>query len=240
MISKELISNLATKLQTSEENIAREYLQHLFLSIFYKDPMAQKILFKGGTALRLIYNSPRYSEDLDFTGFGLTLKAVEDLVIKTLEEFERMDIATKILESKKTTGGYSGKFGFSFQYYDLTIKIEISQRKSTPLTAESTLIENNFMPAYLLFQMPEEALISEKIAALLNRGKPRDYFDFYFLLRANLLSSKNKNKLALIKKKLHENNMDFKKELERFLPKSHQPIIKQLKKNIIKEVKRYI
>lgn len=39
---------------------------------FYQEKEAEAILFKGGTALRLIYQSPRFSEDLDFSGFKIS------------------------------------------------------------------------------------------------------------------------------------------------------------------------
>jgi len=35
--------------------------------------MSQKLVFKGGTALRLAYGSPRFSDDLDFS----ELKTIE-------------------------------------------------------------------------------------------------------------------------------------------------------------------
>ena len=74
-------------------NIVREYFQHIFLGELYKLPDAEKLLFKGGTALRIIYGSPRFSEDLDFSLFGLShheVKSfVEGLFIKILAEIEK-------------------------------------------------------------------------------------------------------------------------------------------------------
>lgn len=67
MISSDFVKRLATQTQTTELNILREYLQHLFLSYFYKRKDSEKVLFKGGTALKFIYGSPRFSEDLDFS-----------------------------------------------------------------------------------------------------------------------------------------------------------------------------
>jgi len=47
MITQDTIKKLATKYQTSEFNIAREYSQHLFLSYFYREKHSEKVLFKG-------------------------------------------------------------------------------------------------------------------------------------------------------------------------------------------------
>jgi len=52
MISQDTIKKLAIRYHTSEfPNVSREYLQHLFLSALYKISGAEKLLFKGGTAL---------------------------------------------------------------------------------------------------------------------------------------------------------------------------------------------
>ena len=62
MISHDALRALATQSQTTELNIRREYCQHLFLSYFYQQPLTDQVYFKGGTALRMLYHSPRFSE----------------------------------------------------------------------------------------------------------------------------------------------------------------------------------
>ena len=108
MIDAETIRRLATKSQTTTVNMAREYCQHLFLSALYQHREANRVLFKGGTALRIIYGSPRFSEDLDFSGFGIGLSVIEDLVAETLSAIERAGITLEIEEAKATSGGYLG------------------------------------------------------------------------------------------------------------------------------------
>ena len=44
-----------------------EFLQHLILQSLYRQNAFKNITFTGGTALRLLYNTGRYSEDLDFS-----------------------------------------------------------------------------------------------------------------------------------------------------------------------------
>jgi len=51
MLDVEYLKKLALKFQTREENVAREYLQHLFLSFLYKIKGSENIFFKGGSAL---------------------------------------------------------------------------------------------------------------------------------------------------------------------------------------------
>ncbi len=48
-------------------NTMREYLQAYILRIMMQERVFQTTAFLGGTALRFIYNLPRFSEDLDFS-----------------------------------------------------------------------------------------------------------------------------------------------------------------------------
>ena len=84
MISNQFIKDTSTKWQTSEQNVRREYIQHLFLSHFYRHSDSDKIYFKGGTALRIIYRSPRFSEDLDLAQLLLHLVKLRILSFKQL------------------------------------------------------------------------------------------------------------------------------------------------------------
>jgi len=59
-------------LRTFKKNILREYLQYKILEIIFNSKVVNKLSFLGGTALRIIYNNTRFSEDLDFDNFGLT------------------------------------------------------------------------------------------------------------------------------------------------------------------------
>ncbi len=81
MISIETLEKLSKQYQIALfPNIVREYFQHLFLAELYKFPDAGKLLFKGGTALRIVYGSPRFSEDLDFSLFGVEQKEIKSFV----------------------------------------------------------------------------------------------------------------------------------------------------------------
>ncbi len=99
-------------------------------------------------------------------------------------------------------------------------------------------MDNPYIPAYTLMALKKDELISEKIEALVDRKKPRDYFDLYYMLRASLLPDKKvlKQLLPMIK----ATKIDFKKELREFLPQGHQNIIKDFKKILEAEVERYV
>lgn len=237
MISEEFINSLAVKYQTNQVNIRREYFQHLFLSYFYQQPKAANIYFKGGTALRILYNSPRFSEDLDFNSTAINFKGVEDLLLDVLSQMEKENVVFSLQEAKQTSGGFLGTIFFEAFKQPVEIRIEISLREADK-TGQTLAITNDYVPIYNIVAVTEKELVASKIRALLARGKPRDFYDLYFILRKQLpirdkkvILSKALNALALSK-------INFERELKLFLPKTHWLIIKDFKKTLKQEIDR--
>src|SRR3990167_4379162 len=104
MLNIKNLEKFTKQVQTSMENIVREYCQHLFLSYLYQQPGSERLLFKGGTALRIVFKSPRFSEDLDFTGVNITQDEVEEVFTNTLADIENTGIHVELEEGKTTTG----------------------------------------------------------------------------------------------------------------------------------------
>ena len=185
MISTDSIKTISNKQQTTELNIRREYIQHLFLSYFYQQKKTSEVFFKGGTALRILYNSPRFSEDLDFSSSLSEIKQIEDAVLDTLKEIEREGLQTEITESKKTSGGYLAIILFDLADERIKLQFEISLREGEK-KGELTTIAGDFVPPYTIMSLMTEQLVGEKIQALLTRQKPRDFYDLYFILRSRM------------------------------------------------------
>jgi predicted nucleotidyltransferase component of viral defense system len=240
MISDENIKKIAAKNQTTELNVLREYFQHLFLSHFYQQKETEKIYFKGGTALRIIYNSPRFSEDLDFSSSLKNVSSIEHAVVETLIEVEKEGIDAGIAEAKKTSGGYLAKINFKSGNKDVSIQMEISLREGEK-SGEITTIASDFILPYTITQLSQEQLVDEKIRALLNREKPRDFYDLYFILRANLLTAEKKSILHEVKDiTLKQSKINFSRELKQFLPKSHWSVIHNFPGILDREVNRFL
>ena len=164
MIDQNLIKTIALKQQTSEVNVRREYVQHLFLSYFYRQRQTNKIFFKGGTALRLIYGSPRFSEDLDFSSTLILIKPIETAALEALNAIEKEGIKTAIEESKITAGGYLGVFSFTLTGVAVWLKLEISSRDKQ-VVGEPVTVVGDFLPAYTVMILKQEQLIAQKITA---------------------------------------------------------------------------
>lgn len=239
MISYAVIQNLAQKLQSTELNVRREYIQNIFLSYFYQQQDSDKIYFKGGTALRIIYHSPRFSEDLDFSSTATSINKIEDILMQTIKKIDREGIGVDIGESKKTSGGYLGVIHFSLSDHEVSIQLEVSQREGKN-KGEVVTVVNDFILPYTLIALSKEELISEKIQALLTRQKARDFYDLYFILRANLLPANKKDILQKALVVLDKTNIQFEKELKQFLPKSHWAVIRNFKAALKQEIERFI
>jgi hypothetical protein len=237
MISNIEIKKIATKFQTSEFNIAQEYCQHIFLMNLYKNKLSDNLFFKGGTSLRIVFGSPRFSENLDFTS-TLSTKILETLLIKTLKDLQNFAIKTELIEAKTTSGGYLAIFICEFLNYSVQLQIEVSQRAKKKISGEIFTINSEFIPVYTLYNLETKKLIDEKIQATLTRQKPRDFFDIYFLLRLKILEPIQKKELDKIKKLIEQTKINFANELKQFLPLSFHGVIKDFKKTLISEINR--
>lgn len=248
MITIEALEKLARQYQTGVfPNIVREYFQHVFLGELYKLPEAEKILFKGGTALRMIYGSPRFSEDLDFSLFGISSDQVksfiEGLFVKVLAEIEQAGIQVEIgAKSDATSGGYFGVATFKIlEYPPVGMEINVSSRNSRNVAGEVDSIANDFVPAYTVIHLPQNELVDEKIfSALRERKKPRDFYDLYFIMRKGMLSPDHKKRLAEIKDEViaDARKIDFRGELGAFLPVDQQAIIRDFSAMLERELNR--
>lgn len=250
MLSKEIIIALARRYQISEfPNIVREYFQHLFLFHLYKIEGAEHILFKGGTALRFIYNSPRFSEDLDFSIFGVESHRqkdfIENIFIKVLAEIANIGIKVEIgPKPGPTKGGYYGDATFGiYDYPPATVSINISARNEKEIKSEPDSIVNDFVPAYTVLHLPQEELVEEKIFnALLERKKPRDFYDLYFIMRKNMLTSDQKKRLSAKKEYIiaEAKKINFQIELGTLLPADQHNVIKDFPAVLERELNRQL
>jgi predicted nucleotidyltransferase component of viral defense system len=250
MISQEAIRKLARQYHVAEHpNIVREYFQHLFLSEFYKLEDADHLLFKGGTALRIVYQSPRFSEDLDFTMTGVAKhrqkSLIEHLFTAALAGVEHTGVIVTLgPKLGPTSGGYYGDAAFRmYDYEPVTVAINISSRDGHKATGEIDTIASDFIPGYSIYHLSQDELVSEKIfGALLNRGKARDFYDLYFIMRRGMLSPAQKKALGKVQKKILDmaKKVNFQSELSVFLPSDQQKIIRGFPKTLADELNRQL
>lgn len=231
MLKKDTLEKLATKYQTSYRNISRECIQNLFLRSFYTKEGSENFLFKGGTALRIVFKSPRFSEDLDFSGYkngGTYEKVLENVLLDLVSEGLDVDIE----ESKVTSGGYLANIVVNFEGEKITIKNQISFRDKSEKKLENMLISSDVVPSYNIFLLHRSIIVAEKINALIERAKPRDFFDLHYILanhdlRKEMVITKDMREKIIIKIN-SQDKKHLKTELKNFLPNSFWKMIDDL------------
>ena len=77
-MNKQLAVSLQQQLGISTVQIIREEYEMTILNRLFNSRLGKKLIFRGGTALRLAYNSPRFSDDLDFSN-------IEDITEKDFQ-----------------------------------------------------------------------------------------------------------------------------------------------------------
>jgi len=238
MLKKDQLETLVIKSQTSKKNVYREYCQHLFLSFLYQEKEAEMMLFKGGTALKIAYQSPRYSEDLDFSLLKISFSQLESLLLTITEKFEKTNLHSSITESKKTTGGFLAKLTVNPHQEKIQLLIQGSKRRIADQKADIKLIKNDFIPAYTVLLLSEKELIEEKIQAALTRNKLRDFFDVYYLLRSGKVPVSFRASLQQLSQTIKEKKFDF-NQLADFLPTSMSALAKNFESIFIAEIRKY-
>ncbi|MCK5224815.1 nucleotidyl transferase AbiEii/AbiGii toxin family protein, partial [Candidatus Calescamantes bacterium] len=62
-----------------KRQILREYLQCKILEIIFNSKFSDRIVFIGGTAIRIVHGSQRFSEDIDLDSKDLVLSNFTEL-----------------------------------------------------------------------------------------------------------------------------------------------------------------
>lgn len=238
MLSADEIRQLAGKSHTSDQNVAREYAQNVFLSHLYADPASDGLLFKGGTSLRIVYRSPRFSEDLDFTA-AMPFHKTKALIERTAGRVGREIAGVALVESKPTAGGYFGILRGAMGPWEIEILLQASTRRA-PMRGEISVVTTSLVPNYNIYGLPETLIVDEKIDALITRAKPRDFYDLYFILRKPMGEGKSiaARRKQVLEKLEAADKKSLYNELKAFLPKSHWAIIQQLPDQLRKELGR--
>lgn len=176
---------------------------------------SQMLIFKEGTALRLVYGgrdfpqSNRYSEDLDFNGPDDTSE-LEVLWHKVAEGLEDFGVVAETRNVWNSDVGYSFDVSFQGPLHDGRdrskgkLQVDINQRKEEVAThRELVSSPHNGVRPFVVTALALDHLLAEKLRALLVRGKPRDLCDIWLLLMQGVVPDLTwvEHKLALYDRK---------------------------------------
>lgn len=185
MLTKIEIQKLATSNKIDEYSFLREYFQILILKYFYARPGSESTFFKGGTAIKLIFGSFRFSEDLDFTT-NKSKASIYGILEKALMEVAQFTNSQGAVKEMETVGN---NFTFRLQFSGLPIpasifiKTDFSTRESVldPITGVLTTTLP-VSPLPIIRHLSRKEILAEKIRAIMHRLRGRDVFDLWYLL----------------------------------------------------------
>jgi len=230
-------------------NLTREYLQILILKILSDAQVFQSIAFLGGTALRIIYQLNRYSEDLDFS---VIFRSKYDFQTITSALDRRLYLENIPHELKVKSGVIDScmihftsilqEVGIAIaKDQKLSVKLEIDTNPPLGAKTMDSIINSDFIFPVRHYDIP--SLMAGKLHAVMFRkyAKGRDFYDlFWYLTRktqpnvkllSNSIYQAEREKLSLdrnqwitlLKEKIIEK--DFKKirrDLEPFIHDSNE------------------
>lgn len=221
-MEKELAVRFSEEIRIDAEQILREWWEIVILRDLLSSSIGNNLVFKGGTALRLVYNSPRFSDDLDFSiikkfpfsSFKENIAAIQ----KRYSELEIKDVADKFYT-------YIAQYRIKEPWRPraLSVKIEVSKRDIIGDSARYAIapIRSQVSNVEALGNvMTKERIYEEKIEALKTRNEPRDLFDFWFLS-------------SVLQKPYEQPNVNFDKKtmvqnLRKYLPNNWWKILDTL------------
>lgn len=173
--------------QNNPKGVYVEYLQYELLRAIFRH--TNKLSFIGGTALRIVFKSKRFSEDLDFDNFGITEDEFSVLTEKITDDLRQLGFVVEFRNVYK--GAYHCYFRFAeiLQRYGFSphedekilVRLDTVKQDYAILSDATTL--NNFGLFFEIRNNPADILLSQKIVAALerNRSKGRDFYDITFL-----------------------------------------------------------
>ncbi|MCX7610871.1 MAG: nucleotidyl transferase AbiEii/AbiGii toxin family protein, partial [Ignavibacterium sp.] len=206
------------------------------LDIVFSSKISKKLSFIGGTCLRIVYGTSRFSEDLDFDNFNLSLDEFTELSneVRRNLELEGYIIEIKIVSRKafkcyiKIPNLLFDEELTGFSNEKITIQLD-SEAQGYSYKPERYLL-NKFDIFTHIFVTPQNILLSQKLWVILNRKvlKGRDIYDVTFLFSLTepdydylyfkaKINNLNKLKDSLNKRLKNEKLEKIAKDVESFL-----------------------
>ena len=174
-----------------QKHMLKEHLQLLILDFLSTTPYVEKIVFIGGTNLRLIKGIDRFSEDLDFDFKNLSKEEFFKMTDAILHFLQRSGLHAEVRDREnERLKAFRRNFHFPELLFELgltghreerfLIKIESQDQQ---ILYEPVMVNIKGCGFFFPFPVPSDGVLcSMKISAMLTRNKGRDFYDAMFLL----------------------------------------------------------
>jgi predicted nucleotidyltransferase component of viral defense system len=203
--SKSYLQSLVLANPFIEANVEKVLRLGEILSFLFHDPRLQgKLVLKGGTALNLCYAPlPRLSLDIDLDYIGSV-----DAATTRRERSEILQLIADVLmrmgyAPSPRSRGYYALSSQVFAYQNAmrnkdVLKIEINFMDRVHLEAIQEKNVILFGKPLKVETLQKEELYGSKIAALIDRHKPRDLYDVNYAIVHHNLGDEDKLKTAIV------------------------------------------
>lgn len=219
-----------------KKNILREYLQYKILEIIFDSDFGNQLVFMGGTAVRILHQNTRFSEDLDFDNRGINQEEFNKLIALIQKKLKLEDYTIEIKNIFKKA--YHSYIKFSGILFKTGISSHLEEKLLIQIDTESQdfpykpekIILNKFDVFLRINAVPLNILLAQKITAIFTRKRAmgRDFYDAVFLLGKTMpefdylnaklrINSLNQLKKALLLKCKELNFKQLAKDVKPFL-----------------------
>ena len=242
MLPRAELQRLANRERVALGILEKDYVITEVLKALSQLPaLCESFVFKGGTALRKVYFSHwRYSEDLDFTvKFDIPKEELRqnlDSWYHQIEQTTQIRLTTRMLHK---ANGYArirtqflGPLAHPAMIYmdlsfDEPLCLEPQLRKvlTAPFPNEERAIQ----------VYPLEELMAEKMRSLVERGKSRDYYDVWKILKERCSQMNLETLGTVLEKKLKHKGLSL-RSTEDFLPENPAGIKRYWEKDLRQQV----
>ncbi len=219
-------------------NYLKEYIQYLVLNIIYNEKKFKDLVFKGGSCLKICYDLPRLSEDLDF---DYDKKDFGENLLLDLQNYLKKEIKTKYFSKLETKIQSNIRIYLKFPILKnldlakvdesdkLYVKIETSE-KIEPYAKFDLIPISKYGFNFIVKTYDLSTLMAGKINAVLTRiwfkGKKdeidikgRDFYDLFWYLQKGVEPN-----FKMLKKTVGiKNKEELKKMLKEKIKKSITP-----------------
>jgi predicted nucleotidyltransferase component of viral defense system len=170
---------------------ARDAFQQRLLTFLYRGSASSSLVLKGGAAMRVLTESARFTQDLDFDHDPhRSLASLQNTVRTAIDRAIQGSglVGASISESKQTDTVARWKIlGRTNSGETLQLTVEVSRRRTpdpTHVLKIPVQIADRTLPRVYVSVYDEQALVDHKLAALIDdrRTAPRDVYDLELLL----------------------------------------------------------
>lgn len=254
----EMLEDYSCKTRDDYQNALKEIIQEVALLGLWRAKFFEHALFYGGSALRILYNLPRFSEDLDFSLLAhnddIDLAPYYKAIKNELESFG-LTVHIEPIKKDKDTPVESAFIKASTKIHmikasvplEITSKIQGSQLLKIKIEVDTDPpkdfgVDVKSLLRPIPFQvktMPMHDLFAGKCHACLARGwgqrvKGRDFFDYLWYLRRKVPINIKHLKARLVQSGHWRPNEDLNLEVvkELFRQKFKELDIEKAKKDV--------